>query len=67
MHKHKTVILHQYVNLVHAIKSPGNYVAGGSGNKQLYPKGTEVMEYFGKGFAYREAKYERESQTWIDE
>jgi len=55
------------VNVVHLVKAPGDFVHGGQANKILYPKGCEVTEYYGNGFAFAKAKLDWQSQTRIDE
>lgn len=53
------------LNLVHLVKSPGDFVRGEGG--RYYPIGCEVVPYYGiKDITYLEAGYEWDTQTRID-
>lgn len=55
----------KYVNQVHLVKSPGDFVDGKGG--RYYPVGTEVIPYHGvTNITYQEAGYEWDTQTRID-
>lgn len=54
----------ELVNFVHLIKSPGDLAFGMVGNTEIYPIGTEVIRYYGPDFAYQEASFDWQSQTY---
>lgn len=55
----------KFINQVHLVKSPGDFVDGQGG--RFYPTGTEVIPYYGvKNITYVEAGYEWDTQTRID-
>lgn len=54
----------ELVNFVHLIKSPGDLAFGMVGNTEIYPVGTEVIRYYGPDFAYQEASFDWQSQTY---
>ena len=54
------------VNRVHLINSPGDHVFGRQGNKELYPKECQVVQYYGYGVTYGKTTLDWISQTRID-
>ena len=55
------------VNLVHLVKSPGDFVMGVDYDQvAVYPVGTEVISYYGPDFVYKEVSFDWQSQTRTD-
>ena len=54
------------VDRVHLIHSPGDFVFGRQGVKDLYPEECQVIEYYGYGVAYGKTTMDWISQTRID-
>lgn len=66
--EHMLLVDKKPLNIIHLVNTPGDFLMGNRGGKELYPEGSIVTEYMGFGYTTAPATVrDWQSQTRIDE